>query len=47
MTSGSLMKVKSIAECSLCIKRFSVLKTCFGRFESGRSIQVLLYYLQD
>ena len=48
MTNGSLMTVKSIAECSpsafilTCIKRLVVLKTNFGLFESGRFTQVLL-----
>ena len=37
MTNGSLMKVESIAECSLG------LKTNFGLFLSGCLRQVLLY----
>ena len=35
MTTGSLMKVESIAECSLF----------FNLFESGRFTQVLLYII--
>ena len=49
MTNGSLMKVKSIAECSsillTCIKRKRVLKTIFGLYESGSFTKVLLYSL--
>ena len=52
MANGSLMKVESIAECSMehsailltCIKRQLVLKTIFFcLFESGRFKQVVLY----
>ena len=50
MTSGSLLKFESIAECSpysavilTCIKRYWFLKTKFGLFESGHFTQVLLY----
>ena len=45
MTTGSLMKVKCIAELLTCIKRYWVLKNIFGRFESDRFTQVLLYYI--
>ena len=52
MTNGSLMKVESIAECSLlehsailltCIKLPFVIKTYFALLLSGRLRQVLLY----
>ena len=52
MTYGSLMKVESIAECSLCsIPQYFwpglsdnwLWKTIFCLFESGRFTQVLLY----
>ena len=52
MTTGSLMKVKSIAECShvehsamlfTCIMQLLVLKIIFCLFESGCFTQVLLY----
>ena len=49
MTTGSLMKVESIAECLehsaillTCIKRYMVLKNFFALFWSGRFTQVLL-----
>ena len=52
MTIGSLMKVKSIAECSLgaFCNTFDLhtgiigLKNIFGIFESGCFTQVLLYH---
>ena len=47
--NGSLMKVESIAECSLgltCIKR-SVLKANFSLLLSGRLRQVLLHCVYD
>ena len=40
MTNGSLMKVKSIAECSLAIIG---LGNQFPLFETGRFTQMLLY----
>ena len=42
MTNGSLMKIKSIAECSpWSITDKGLEKTIFCRFESGRFAQVL------
>ena len=52
MTTGNLMEVKSIAECSLWsilqyfwppLSNNWSLKTIFGLFESGCFTQVLLY----
>ena len=52
MTNGSLMKVESIAECSLwsilqyfwpTLRDNQSWKPFFGLFESGRFTQVLLY----
>ena len=53
MTNGSLMKVKSIAECSWSILQYFwhalsdnwSWKPIFGLFESGRFTQVLLHYI--
>ena len=57
MTNGSLMKIKSIAECSSwCILQFFwpalsdyliALEKSFSAFESGSFTQVLLYVTPD
>ena len=45
MTSGSLMKVESIAECNTfdLYLELSVLESFFCLFESGRFTMILLY----